>query len=484
MQFVTLEDSIAVFGFSNRLKGVLHRNGIRTVSQLLSTSKAGIQDLRNFGKSAKQPISKTIDDLKNGTGEFRLVDKTLLNQLNGTQLNEKRYENVSAVVTKNPTEGIPIEALNLPGRAYNCLKRARINTIEELSSWTRKDLLTIRNMGVHSVDQILESLRLFKSINNGEINSDTSLDAMPYISSNSSIFRDFRKNHILSEEEIDEVCKKLIRQEKNCEEDLLHSLFEQEAVRTNSKALLLFMIKHADFQMTESELIRLFPLKIDADHELQQLLQEMEREKKICRKSGTIEQRQPTLLEYIEGLPDDRHREIVIARLSGKTLNSVGASYGITRERTRQITNKILQNRPSLEEDSYIEFFSRYKTTCKEFCGIFSLPVESYYYLSMVCQDRKQRPLQLSLEDDELPLWIQEKIQDYFKAEYVSINGTLHLKTKTMRHHAEQLRKLAINERFVLFKSNSQLYKAIRAYCLRYEFDFDEYLQCLGYTRI
>ena len=48
----------------------------------------------------------------------------------------------------------PIEVLNLTQRSYNCLKRANINTVEELTKRSRGDLLKIRNLGKRSFNEI------------------------------------------------------------------------------------------------------------------------------------------------------------------------------------------------------------------------------------------------------------------------------------------------------------------------------------------
>ena len=40
-----------------------------------------------------------------------------------------------------------IEELDLSVRSYNCLKRAGINTVEELISKTAEDMMKVRNLG-------------------------------------------------------------------------------------------------------------------------------------------------------------------------------------------------------------------------------------------------------------------------------------------------------------------------------------------------
>lgn len=53
---------------------------------------------------------------------------------------------------------MPIEEMELSVRSYNCLKRANINTVEDLTQKTREDMLKVRNLGLKSIDEVLEKL--------------------------------------------------------------------------------------------------------------------------------------------------------------------------------------------------------------------------------------------------------------------------------------------------------------------------------------
>lgn len=56
-----------------------------------------------------------------------------------------------------------IEELDLSVRSYNCLKRAGINTVEELTEKTEEDMMKVRNLGKKSLEEVeqkLESLGL------------------------------------------------------------------------------------------------------------------------------------------------------------------------------------------------------------------------------------------------------------------------------------------------------------------------------------
>ena len=52
-----------------------------------------------------------------------------------------------------------IDELELSVRSYNCLKRAGINTVEELCSRTSEDMMKVRNLGRKSLDEVLAKLK-------------------------------------------------------------------------------------------------------------------------------------------------------------------------------------------------------------------------------------------------------------------------------------------------------------------------------------
>ena len=62
-----------------------------------------------------------------------------------------------------------IDELELSVRSYNCLKRAGINTVEELINKTPEDMMKVRNLGRKSLDEVLAKLKeLGLSLNDSE----------------------------------------------------------------------------------------------------------------------------------------------------------------------------------------------------------------------------------------------------------------------------------------------------------------------------
>lgn len=59
---------------------------------------------------------------------------------------------------KDKNLAMTIEELDLSVRSYNCLKRAGINTVEELTRKTEEDMMKVRNLGKKSLDEVSKKL--------------------------------------------------------------------------------------------------------------------------------------------------------------------------------------------------------------------------------------------------------------------------------------------------------------------------------------
>ena len=69
----------------------------------------------------------------------------------------------STVVEKSETQHdkvleMTIEELDLSVRSFNCLKRAGINTVEDLIDKTEEDMMKVRNLGRKSLEEVMNKL--------------------------------------------------------------------------------------------------------------------------------------------------------------------------------------------------------------------------------------------------------------------------------------------------------------------------------------
>ena len=110
----------------------------------------------------------TLDVYTNGTLEpdeaVSLAAKVLSEHLNlfiDLSENAKTAEIMAEKVddVKEKVLEMSIDELELSVRSYNCLKRAGINTVEELTNRTSDDMMKVRNLGRKSLEEVLAKLK-------------------------------------------------------------------------------------------------------------------------------------------------------------------------------------------------------------------------------------------------------------------------------------------------------------------------------------
>ena len=93
-----------------------------------------------------------------------LAAKVLVEHLNLFIDLTEHVSNVEIMVEKEEDQKekvleMTIEELDLSVRSYNCLKRAGINTVEELANKSEDDMMKVRNLGKKSLDEVNAKLK-------------------------------------------------------------------------------------------------------------------------------------------------------------------------------------------------------------------------------------------------------------------------------------------------------------------------------------
>jgi DNA-directed RNA polymerase subunit alpha len=78
---------------------------------------------------------------------------TLTDQVKDVEIMVEKEEDKKEKVLE-----MTIEELDLSVRSYNCLKRAGINTVEELTQKTEEDMMKVRNLGKKSLEEVQSKL--------------------------------------------------------------------------------------------------------------------------------------------------------------------------------------------------------------------------------------------------------------------------------------------------------------------------------------
>ncbi|MGN0267816.1 MAG: DNA-directed RNA polymerase subunit alpha [Lachnospiraceae bacterium] len=110
----------------------------------------------------------TLDVKTNGTlapdDAVSFAAKVLSEHLNLFIDLSENAKDIDVIVPKDEDQSsvalsMNIDELELSVRSYNCLKRAGINTVEELCNRTPEDMMKVRNLGRKSLEEVLAKLK-------------------------------------------------------------------------------------------------------------------------------------------------------------------------------------------------------------------------------------------------------------------------------------------------------------------------------------
>ena len=146
-------DNIAIDSIYTPVKKVSYNVTATRVGQSVDFDKLILEVWTNGAFSGKDIVSLAAKILEEHVKMF-----VSLSELGNMGIMVPPEEDVLNKVLE-----MQIEDLDLSVRSYNCLKRANIHTVADLTSKTEDDMLKVRNLGKKSLDEVifkLESLNL------------------------------------------------------------------------------------------------------------------------------------------------------------------------------------------------------------------------------------------------------------------------------------------------------------------------------------
>ena len=122
------------------------------VGQSMDFDKLTLNVKTDGSLSAKDVLSLAAKALEDHVKLFVALSDTI----SGMDILVSRSEDRQAKVLEMNTE-----EMDLSVRSYNCLKRAGIHTVADLTRKTEEDMLKVRNLGRKSLDEVIAKLRGF-----------------------------------------------------------------------------------------------------------------------------------------------------------------------------------------------------------------------------------------------------------------------------------------------------------------------------------
>ncbi|MCM1367534.1 MAG: DNA-directed RNA polymerase subunit alpha [Roseburia sp.] len=122
------------------------------VGQSMDYDKLTLNVKTDGSLSAKDVLSLAAKALEDHVKLFVALSDTI----SGMDILVSRSEDRQQKVLE-----MSVEEMDLSVRSYNCLKRAGIHTVADLTRKTEEDMLKVRNLGRKSLDEVIAKLRNF-----------------------------------------------------------------------------------------------------------------------------------------------------------------------------------------------------------------------------------------------------------------------------------------------------------------------------------
>ncbi len=419
MQYVTDESSLLLLGLSVRSNNALLSIGIDNVGKLLRTPVEQYLYIKNIGKKSADEIISVISDIRSGQNDL-LYAGTFYNDNTPIQTNNiKVFCDKQGVLRKD----IPIEYLGLSVRAYHCLLNHGKSFASEIISMTKEDLLLMKNSGVKTASEIMNKIKTlsFETVHESKEIFQHDKRIVEYI------FNDFLAGvkeymeidekilHTVLEEPITEfIVKYKIKTEKAVKQyvknyEFIRLLYSQEYLRNTVKAYILNTMTEYKYGLTQEELVKRLSYTLKDTGIFDELLDELIQAEALLVIGDVIRKRYPNISDYIKSFRNKKNQAILIERFEGKTYNEIAAKNSVTRQCVQQKIIKLLNKRPRLAEDIYIDVFEKYYFSIKDFTTMFNETEVTYNYLNSICNKGRLSSCNLS-EDMDFPIDFRKSV--------------------------------------------------------------------------
>lgn len=369
---------------SVRAMNVLCRMGITEVDQLINTPMEQIAAQRNIGVKTISEIRDIFDQIDSGD-----IDPDELHAMNIS--NSKTGERVYSKAQIEELSGHSITELNLSNRAMNALTKIGCSTLDKLALMSEEDIRNLKGLGAKTCEEILNELERWIESNISFLEDDESADGILFeeMEFYKELVRKFSPIvHIYWKKLRDIVHETGLNDMIECanmgfiNDDCISKILNIAVFDVSLKNLFLNFAPDGIIRLADMETI-LSLLNLEFD--INVLIERFCDSTICCVKDEYCYLKRPHVIQYVKEKCLDRggrNEEIILRRIQGESLQTIGDSCGLTRERVRQILVKTVKKYPLMYEDFFREPYEYFKFSKEEFCNAFpSCGETGYEYL-------------------------------------------------------------------------------------------------------
>lgn len=404
------EDSISIMNLSVRSRNVLKVAELPSVAHLVSHLDE-LPTLPSCGQASVRELNNALSGGSQIWG-FDITEEALASavKISGS----KRYifdpcgalcrvqGSAEVFYPKLVNDASHIDELGLPDPITKRLKGARLCTVGEVASESYERLFRIKGMGSHKMGvlyEVMEKQAASLPAAKWEEGLDHEFILFPKSKVDAtsrcafSLLAEY--DHLLDEEVFVSFCEKEVQKKMQNDSNDMFAIAQSIANAIESFESLIFAcVKDIQLRMEIASDCTVVPEGAAWTAAAFRLEGKIER---LCfdKESRLVYEKKSRLMDWVETLQEKKRQQLEM-RLSGATLQECGDAFGVTRERIRQITLKVLCDRPSLLEDRYRYLFDNYDFTEEMFKKTTGESVQTYHYLEVTSEVKKSEKRKIS----------------------------------------------------------------------------------------
>lgn len=392
------DDEIVMLDLPVRSKKRIAGIGIRYIKELLSIKLGRLLAIGGMGLGSLNDIAGAI---------AKRISEASRDEGDGCEGMLDTYFALNTEAECNePSRPVCIEELGLTVRSYNCLKRSGITVVSDLEKLSRDELLSIKNLGASSADEILNVLKDLEPREKREKRLKAEMEERERQEECSALASELFAAYGGVPADWSSMIRECIKNEPNIGiGGAVIRLYEQTELFDHLRNLLLNLVEAHQDKLDVDELTNLLPKHLQGTDLADKAVDSLKADGAVEVEDGMITRIYPSISEYVGQIEDERMRSVLSLKLEGLTLEQIGERIGgVTRERVRQILNKALKQLPRLREDRYLYMFGNYSFSYEDLNIEFGEPEYVFNYLDLAAGTKaaERRPLSEALEDENI----------------------------------------------------------------------------------
>lgn len=315
------DDEIVMLDLPVRSKKRIAGIGIRYIKELLSIKLGRLLAIGGMGLGSLNDIAGAI---------AKRISEASRDEGDGCEGMLDTYFALNTEAECNePSRPVCIEKLGLTVRSYNCLKRSGITVVSDLEKLSRDELLSIKNLGASSADEILNVLKDLEPREKREKRLKAEMEERERQEECSALASELFAAYGGVPADWSSMIRECIKNEPNIGiGGAVIRLYEQTELFDHLRNLLLNLVEAHQDKLDVDELTTLLPKHLQGTDLADKAVDSLKADGAVAIEDGIIIRIYPSISDYVKQIEDERMRSVLSLKLEGLTLEQIGERIG------------------------------------------------------------------------------------------------------------------------------------------------------------